>query len=191
MHGMNCFQRKRQRQRMHREHLGSSGWFDKQGLENFSGLLHLKRTFEVPKELAGKSAILKMGTLVDSDRIFINGEKVGETGYCFPPRIYPVPEGLLKAGENESLSVWSVVMEKVVSLRINLVMYVLNQEKNQPSWNMGLSGACSQRTGSDTYLYYKTANRNVSGNGCTVYQHDRKRSAVVSGMNPMSVSGKL
>ena len=77
------------------------GWFDKQGLENFSGLLHLKRTFEVPKELAGKSAILKMGTLVDSDRIFINGEKVGETGYCFPPRIYPVPEGILKAGENE------------------------------------------------------------------------------------------
>lgn len=55
----------------------------------------------MPKELAGKSAILKMGTLVDSDRIFINGEKVGETGYCFPPRIYPVPEGLLKAGKNE------------------------------------------------------------------------------------------
>lgn len=77
------------------------GWFDKQGLENFSGLLHLKKTFEVPEELAGKSAILKMGTLVDSDCIFINGEKVGETGYCFPPRIYPIPEGLLKAGENE------------------------------------------------------------------------------------------
>ena len=77
------------------------GWFDKQGLENFSGLLYLKKTFEVPDNLAGKSAILKMGTLVDSDRIFINGEKVGETGYCYPPRIYPVPEGLLKLGENE------------------------------------------------------------------------------------------
>lgn len=54
-------------------------------------------------------------------------------------------------------------------------------ETEDAPWNMGLSGACSQRTGSDAHLYYKTANRNVSGDGCTVYQHDRKRSAVVSG----------
>lgn len=72
-------------------------------------------------------------------------------------------------------------MEKVVSLRINLCDVCFESGENQPLWNMGLSGACSQRTGSDAHLYYKTANRNVSGDGCTVYQHDRKRSAVVSG----------
>lgn len=77
------------------------GWFREQGLPEFSGLLHIKRTFEVPEELAGRSAVLKLGTLVDSDRTSINGTQVGETGYCYPPRLYPVPEGLLKAGENE------------------------------------------------------------------------------------------
>ena len=30
---------------------------------------------------------LKLGTLTDSDETYVNGVFVGETGYCFPPRI--------------------------------------------------------------------------------------------------------
>lgn len=41
--------------------------------------------------------------MVDSDHIYINGQLVGETGYCYPPRRYEIPEGLLTAGENEIL----------------------------------------------------------------------------------------
>ncbi len=40
------------------------------------------------------------GTIRDADRVYINGEKVGETFYVYPPRRYNVPSGLLKEGVN-------------------------------------------------------------------------------------------
>ena len=79
----------------------ASGIFQDQGLKDFCGLLYLKKTFEVPEHLAGKAGTLKLGTLVDSDRTYVNGKFVGETGYCFPPRIYKIPQGILKKGKNE------------------------------------------------------------------------------------------
>ncbi len=79
------------------------GYFQNQGLNDFCGLLYLKKTFEVPDALVGKACILKLGTLVDSDRTYVNGKFIGETGYCFPPRIYEIPKGLLKKGKNEIL----------------------------------------------------------------------------------------
>lgn len=77
------------------------GYFADQGLENFCGLLWLKKTFTVEKDVAGEKALLRFGTLVDSDKMYINGVQVGETGYCYPPRRYEIPAGLLKEGENE------------------------------------------------------------------------------------------
>lgn len=79
------------------------GYFADQGLENFSGLLHIKRSFFVPEALAKEPAVLKLGTITDSDRTYLNGKPAGETGYCFPPRIYRIPAGMLHAGENEIL----------------------------------------------------------------------------------------
>ena len=46
------------------------------------------------------SALLVMGTIVDADEIFVNGEKVGNTTYMYPPRRYKVDSKLLKAGKN-------------------------------------------------------------------------------------------
>lgn len=71
------------------------------GLKDFCGSLWLKRKFSVPDEAAGKEALLEFGTLIDSDQMYINGVKIGETGYRYPPRRYPVPAGLIKKGENE------------------------------------------------------------------------------------------
>ena len=39
--------------------------------------------------------------MVDSDETWINGVKVGQTPYQYPPRKYEIPEGLLKKGRNE------------------------------------------------------------------------------------------
>ncbi len=77
------------------------GIFKEQGLENFCGSLILRRTFEVPEGWETREALLRLGTLTDSDRTLINGTAVGETGYCYPPRRYPVPAGVLKKGINE------------------------------------------------------------------------------------------
>lgn len=79
------------------------GCFQEQGLEDFCGLLHLKFTFSVPESLDGCRALLRFGTMTDSDETYINGVKVGETGYCYPPRRYEIPAGVLKKGENEMM----------------------------------------------------------------------------------------
>ncbi len=68
------------------------------GLVN--GVVWFRKEFEVSPELAGKAAKLRLGCIVDADTAYINGTKVGTTGYQYPPRRYEVPANLLKAGKN-------------------------------------------------------------------------------------------
>lgn len=77
------------------------GFLKDRGLEDFVGSIWLKREFQVTEELAGTKAKLWLGTMVDSDETWINGVKVGQTPYQYPPRKYEIPEGLLKKGWNE------------------------------------------------------------------------------------------
>lgn len=77
------------------------GFLKDAGIENFCGSIWLRRRFLVPEAMAGESARLWLGTMVDSDRTYINGVLVGETGYQYPPRKYEIPKGVLKSGENE------------------------------------------------------------------------------------------
>ena len=72
-----------------------------QALRDFCGCIWLRRRFQASKEWEGRECLLRFGTMTDSDRIYINGVLVGETEYCYPPRRYPIPEGLLRTGENE------------------------------------------------------------------------------------------
>jgi sialate O-acetylesterase len=50
-----------------------------------------------------QDGMLILGTMTDADRTFLNGTQVGSTVYQYPPRIYTIPKGLLKAGSNELL----------------------------------------------------------------------------------------
>ncbi|AWW31379.1 sialate O-acetylesterase [Echinicola strongylocentroti] len=45
-------------------------------------------------------AKLLMGTMIDSDSTYVNGQLVGTTGYRYPPRRYKVPLGVLRQGKN-------------------------------------------------------------------------------------------
>ncbi len=69
-------------------------------LKGFIGSIWFYREFTVGESLAGKEAKLWLGTIVDSDTVYVNGVQVGHTDYQYPPRKYTVPEGLLKAGKN-------------------------------------------------------------------------------------------
>lgn len=69
-------------------------------LDGFCGRIWFWRTFEVPDDANLTEPMLILGTLVDGDTAYINGKKVGSTGYLYPPRYYPIPKGLLKNGEN-------------------------------------------------------------------------------------------
>ncbi len=95
-------------EKWHEDKLDISGWTDHKvpglfkgtELDGFIGAVWFRREFDLPKELAGKEARLFMGTMVDSDIIYVNGQKVGETGYQYPPRKYDIPKGLTREKKN-------------------------------------------------------------------------------------------
>lgn len=59
-----------------------------------------RRTVTLPADYDGSEAVLRLGCIVDADSAFVNGQQVGFTSYQYPPRIYTVPKGLLRPGEN-------------------------------------------------------------------------------------------
>ncbi|WP_158589500.1 sialate O-acetylesterase [Butyrivibrio sp. CB08] len=69
-------------------------------LSGMNGSVWFRKSFDLPKELAGKSARLFLGTLVDRDQVFVNGKLVGGIEYQYPPRKYDIPEGLTKEKDN-------------------------------------------------------------------------------------------
>jgi len=64
------------------------------------GIYWFEKDVDLPAEAQGCSGTLWLGVLVDADRVWLNGSEVGRTYYQYPPRIYPIPQGLLKAGKN-------------------------------------------------------------------------------------------
>lgn len=60
----------------------------------------LRKDFALSGAQAGKEAILRLGCIVDSDSVYVNGHFVGTTGYQYPPRIYRIAAGILHKGRN-------------------------------------------------------------------------------------------
>ena len=67
---------------------------------NVNGVVWFRKKIVIPPSLAGKSAELILGRIVDADSTFINGVFVGTVSYQYPPRRYNIPAGLLREGEN-------------------------------------------------------------------------------------------
>lgn len=68
-------------------------------LAQFHGSLVLEKEFYL-KEVTENTARAYIGTIVDADKIYINGHLVGETGYRYPPRKYDFPSSFLNTGKN-------------------------------------------------------------------------------------------
>lgn len=70
-----------------------SGWEAQPLLQPWTGTgsVWLRKTLTLPKALAGKPATLFLGTLVDWDKVYVNGALVGQTTYRYPPRDYAIP----------------------------------------------------------------------------------------------------
>lgn len=75
-------------------------FFEDTELKGFIGSVWFYREFTVGGQLAGKEAKLWLGTIVDSDTVYVNGVFAGHTDYQYPPRKYIVPEGVLQEGKN-------------------------------------------------------------------------------------------
>lgn len=64
------------------------------------GVVWYRKDFQLPASMDRKHAKLYLGTLIDSDSVFVNGHFVGTTSYQYPPRKYDIPGGILKQGSN-------------------------------------------------------------------------------------------
>ncbi len=70
------------------------------GYKSINGSHWFRKNVDLPADVAGKEAVLRLGCIVDADSVYVNGQFVGTTSYMYPPRIYKVPAGILKAGDN-------------------------------------------------------------------------------------------
>lgn len=71
---------------------------------NSAGFVWIKKEVILSAEQVDHFNTIKtwiwMGTIIDADKVWINGINVGSTGYSYPPRRYCVPAGTLKEGSN-------------------------------------------------------------------------------------------
>ena len=74
-------------------------WADTQmGYTN--GVVWFKRDIDLSPDWQNVPAKLLLGTIVDADSVFVNGQFVGNTTYQYPPRRYAIAKDILKAGKN-------------------------------------------------------------------------------------------
>lgn len=76
------------------------GYWEDQGIRNLNGVVWYRREIDVPASMCGVPAKVFMGRIVDADVMYINGQKVGNITYQYPPRRYGFGEGILKPGKN-------------------------------------------------------------------------------------------
>ena len=76
------------------------GFFEGTPLGAKNMAVYFKKEFTLPAGWSDEDTKLYLGAIIDSDKVYVNGTFVGETGYLYPPRIYKVPKGVLKEGKN-------------------------------------------------------------------------------------------
>jgi sialate O-acetylesterase len=76
------------------------GEWEQQQLPNFDGEVWFRSNFNMAAADAGKPAELSLGTIDDNDVTYINGTQVGATNQYNASRVYKIPAGVLKAGNN-------------------------------------------------------------------------------------------
>lgn len=66
----------------------------------YHGSYWMRQHIHIDATHAGEEAMLLLGTLVDADFSYVNGQLIGHTGYQYPPRRYTIPKGVLREGDN-------------------------------------------------------------------------------------------
>lgn len=68
--------------------------------EQYKGSVWLQKTVNIPASWCEREVELRLGTLMDGDTTFVNGQMVGGFGFKYPPRRYFLKPGILHEGEN-------------------------------------------------------------------------------------------
>jgi sialate O-acetylesterase len=145
--------------------------FEDTELKGFTGSIWFEKKFTVPEEMAGKSADLWMGTMVDSDTMYLNGQKIGETLYQYPPRKYHIPEELLHEGVNTL--VVRLIVEKGQGRWTPGKGYFLFNDQGvidlRGSWRYDVGAVCNSSPDMDFVNWKATGLFNAMCAPCTEY----------------------
>lgn len=76
------------------------GYWEDQGLKDLNGVVWYRKEIDLPNNWTGKKVKLYMGRIVDADEMYVNGKKIGNITYQYPPRRYELPADLLNPGKN-------------------------------------------------------------------------------------------
>lgn len=76
------------------------GYWEDQGIRDLDGVMWYRREINVPASMVSTDAKVFLGRIVDADELYINGKRVGSTGYMYPQRRYQLSGGTLKPGNN-------------------------------------------------------------------------------------------
>ncbi len=76
------------------------GYWEDQGVKDLDGAVWYRKEIDVPASVTHVPAKVLLGRIVDADELYINGIKIGSTGYMYPQRRYAVPANVLKTGKN-------------------------------------------------------------------------------------------
>lgn len=74
--------------------------WENQQLSNFDGIVWMRKSVMVSKENANKEALLELAKIDDEDVTYVNGVEIGTTNKYDKKRVYKVPAGVLKEGNN-------------------------------------------------------------------------------------------
>lgn len=149
-------------------------------LEPVRGSVWFRKEIDLPDSLAGREGKLALGTLIDADDTYVNGVRVGNTGYLYPPRRYKIPAGLLKAGKN-IIAVRLIMTSNIGGFVTDMPYYLMIGDSRislSGTWRYKI-GAVTRPLSSPTFFEYKPAGvyngmiyplRNYSVRGILWYQ---------------------
>lgn len=76
------------------------GGFSELGVPDTPALVWFRREVVLPDALPAGRTLLFLGSIERMDSVYINGKQVGASAWVENPRVYPIPDGLLKSGSN-------------------------------------------------------------------------------------------
>lgn len=77
------------------------GFISDEDIKSEAGVVWFSKEFNLEKLPNSKTSKLNLGRLVDADQAYINGVKVGEVTYQYPPRKYEFDSKILRKNKNE------------------------------------------------------------------------------------------
>lgn len=133
--------------------------FYKTKYETFKGSIWLQRTIEVPDDWCDQEVELRLGTLMDGDTTYVNGNYVGGFGFKYPPRRFFLKPGTLHAGNN--VITIRLVIDTNIGGAVEKCPYYLKLGEKKidlcGSWKMRIGAASEDLEGQTFFIWSPTA----------------------------------